>query len=620
MKILKEVFKLKIRLNKVLVLVLVLALMATTVYALPNNGGGRENAPGQLKKASFNDLEGFTWAERYIERMAKKDVIKGVGNGAFMPSSTAKEIETIIMLIRELEWEDELDDDAVLPEEYNGKKPGDWMVPYIELANEKGLITDKELDTFDPNFPTKRSKAAVYFVRAIGMEDEALDNMDQILEFRDFNSIPKDHIGYVYIAYQIGLIQGYPDRNFQANKAINRAELAAMMSRLDDEFDTDFSYSLIAKIEDINIDKMEITLQYRGNEDTFKLADEVAVYIDDEPADLEDLGVNMIVKVYIEDDEIIEISFRSDDEDEVVTKRFEGKILDFDDDFEEIIIEEDEEELTFAITEETKVHVPVLDNDLIEEFVGLNAKVIAENSTANSIWIELDKLEGILVDINYEDDELLSVEVKLDDSTTDTFLFFEDFEICIDEEPGELNDDYLGHVVEMKLLGTEEIVTLCVVTEVDRGDLEDLVEDAEDLVEDNYTTESWITFETALTEAGIVLDETYPTQDEVDTAYDNLKDAMKDLVSVVTDLVIVDGDVVTYLDNENTEITVAFGTTVGALEAAIGSDFEADFDVLSTSGGVEVDSSVEVTEEMVLEVTAEDEVTIVEYTIIVEDE
>ena len=613
----------KIRLNKVLVLVLVLAMMATTVYAMPNfdRGNGPENAPGFVKNfGTFNDLGEFVWAQRYIERMAKKDVIKGVGNGAFMPSSTAKEIETIIMLIRELEWEDELDDDAILPEEYNGKKPGDWMVPYIELANEKGLITDEELDTFDPNFPTKRSKAAVYFVRAIGMEEEALDNMDRILEFRDFNSIPKEHIGYVYIAYQIGLIEGYPDRNFQANKAINRAELAAMMSRLDDEFDTDFSYSLIAKIEALDIGEMEITLQYRGNEDTFKLSDDVDVYIDDEPADLEDLAVNMVVKVYIEDDEIIEISFRSDDEDEVVRKRFEGEILDFDDDFEEITIKEDEEELTFAVTSDTKIHVPVIDNELIEEFVGLNAKVIAENTTATSIWIELDKVEGILIGINTSGEAIQSVDVKLDESTTETFVFFEDFEICIDEEPGELNDEYLGHVVEMKLLGTDEIVTLCVVTEVDTEDLEALVVDAETLVENNYTTESWITFETALTEAGIVLDETYPTQDEVDTAYDNLKDAMENLISTVTDLVIVDEDVVTDLDNENTEITVAFGTTVGALETALGSDFEADFEVLGTSGGYEVDDGVEVTEDMVLEVTAEDEVTIVEYTIIVEDE
>src|SRR6056297_2393802 len=104
----------KIELNKMLVLVLVLALMSTTAFALPknSNGRGRENAPGQLKKGDFNDLEGFSWAERYIERMAKKDVIKGVGNGAFMPSSTAKEIETIIMLIRELELENKLDDNA----------------------------------------------------------------------------------------------------------------------------------------------------------------------------------------------------------------------------------------------------------------------------------------------------------------------------------------------------------------------------------------------------------------------------------------------------------------------------------------------------------------------------
>ncbi len=604
-----------IRLNKILVLVLVLALMSTTVYALPNmdRGRGPENAPGFQKNfGTFNDLGEFIWAERYIERMAKKDVIKGVGNGAFMPGGTAKEIETIIMLLRELGYEDELDEDAVLPEEYNGKKPGDWMVPYIELANEKGLITVEEMDTFDPNFPTKRSKAAVYFVRAVGMEEEALENNDRILEFRDFNAIPKEHVGYVYVAYQIGLIQGYPDKNFQPNKAINRAELAAMMSRLDDEFDTDFSYSLIAKIENIDIDSMQITLKYRGNENIFDLLDDVDVYIDNESEDLADLAVNMIVKVYIENDEIIEISFRSDKENKV-TKRYEGEVIGFTEDFDEITIEGDSSDLTFAVTSETKIHVPVLEDTLIKEFVELNAKVIADNTTATSIWIELNKVEGILIGINTSGEAIVSVDVQLDESTTKNFVFYDDFEICIDEVEGDLTDEYLGHIVEMKLLGNDHIVTLCVESEVSTEYLEELVEDAEELFENNYTAASWITFKTALTEAGIVLDKDDPTQEEVYTKYTNLADKMKNLIATVTDLV-VDEDVVKELDNTDLEITVASGTTVGELEDSVESEFNASFTVLDDSNN-EVTDEAEVTDTMVLEITAEDDTTVVEYNI-----
>ncbi len=611
----------KIKLNKVLVLVLVLALMSTTAFALPNNSNGRgtENAPGQLKKGDFNDMEGFSWAERYVERMAKKDVIKGVGNGAFMPGGTAKEIETLIMLIREKGWEEELDDDAILPEEYNGKKPGDWMVPYIDLAVEKGLITDVE--NFDPNFPTKRSKAAVYFVRAVGMEDEALDNMDLILEFNDFNSIPEEHVGYVYVAYQIGLIEGYPGNTFQANKAINRAELAAMMTRLDDEFETEFSYSLIGKIEEIDETDMQLTLLVKGNEKTYDISDVVDVYIDDAEATLDDLAVNMVVKVYIENDEIIEISFRT--EDEFADMRYEGEIKDFTEDFDEITIEENSDEFTFDITSETAIHVDILENELIEEFVGLNAvvKTEATSTTATEIWVELNEVEGTLVDINYDDEDtdvIVSVDVELDDSTTETFIFFEDIKIYVDDVLENLTDDAIGHEVEMLLLGTDEVVKLEVSTEVDTEDLEELVEDAEELVEDNYTTGSWITFETALTEAGIVLDETYPTQDEVDDAYDNLEAAIDDLIATVTDLVVVDEDVVTDLDNTNLDITVAENTTVEELEDALESEFDATFTVLDESEGVSVADDVVVTETMVLEVTAEDTTTVVEFTIIIQ--
>src|SRR6056297_4022402 len=357
-----------VRLNKVLVLILVLALMSTTVYGIPNksNGIGRENAPGQVKKGDFNDTEGF-WAERYIERMAKKDVIKGVGNGAFMPGNTAKEIETIIMLLRLIDSGfDEVEDfgnNSELPEDYKGKKPEGWMVPYIEKGYDEGLITEKD---FDPNFPTKRSKAAVYFVRAAAIlgenpdlidEAEKEDNTKMILPYNDFNSIPEEHIGYVYVADALGLIEGYPNGTFQGNKAINRAELAAMMARLDGDYESDYSYSLTGKIEeiDLDLDPDQITLKVKGNEPTFELSAEVAVYIDDVKETLDDLAVNMIVTVEIYNDEIIEISFRSDDQD--YKEEYEGEITSLVSPFDKITIEEDSEDFTFNVPSETTIEV-----------------------------------------------------------------------------------------------------------------------------------------------------------------------------------------------------------------------------------------------------------------------
>jgi len=616
-----------IRLNKVLVLILVLALMSTTVYGIPNksNGIGRENAPGQVKKGDFNDTEGF-WAERYIERMAKKDVIKGVGNGAFMPGNTAKEIETIIMLLRLIDpgfdKAEDFGNNSELPEDYKGKKPEGWMVPYIEKAYEEDLITD--LENFDPNFPTKRSKAAVYFVRAAAIlgenpdlidEAEKEDNTKMILPYNDFNSIPEEHIGYVYVADALGLIEGYPNNTFQANKAINRAELAAMMARLDGDYESDYSYSLTGKIEeiDLDLDPDQITLQIKGNERTFDLSAEVAVYIDDVKETLDDLAVNMIVTVEIYNDEIIEISFRSDDQD--YKEEYEGEITSLLSPFDEITIKEDGDYFTFNVTSETTIEVKpnILGNELIEEFVGLNAKIEADNTTATSIWIELNKVEGILIGINTSGEAIVSVDVQLDESTTKNFVFYDDFEICIDEVEGDLTDEYLGHIIEMKLLGNDHIVTLCVESEVSTEYLEELVEDAEELFENNYTAASWITFKTALTEAGIVLDKDDPTQEEVYTKYTNLADKMKNLIATVTDLV-VDEDVVKELDNTDLEITVASGTTVGELEDSVESEFNASFTVLDDSNN-EVTDEAEVTDTMVLEITAEDDTTVVEYNI-----
>jgi len=620
-----------VRLNKVLVLILVLALMSTTVYGIPNksNGIGRENAPGQVKKGDFNDTEGF-WAERYIERMAKKDVIKGVGNGAFMPGNTAKEIETIIMLLRLIDSGfDEVEDfgnNSELPEDYKGKKPEGWMVPYIEKGYDEGLITEKD---FDPNFPTKRSKAAVYFVRAAAIlgenpdlidEAEKEDNTKMILPYNDFNSIPEEHIGYVYVADALGLIEGYPNGTFQGNKAINRAELAAMMARLDGDYENDYSYSLEGKIEKIDLDgdTDQITLKVKGNEPTFELSTEVSVYIDDAKATLDDLAVNMIVTVEIYNNQIIEISFRSDGQ--VDNEKYEGEITSLLSPFDEITIKEDGDYFTFNVTSETTIEVKpnVLGNELIEEFVGLNAKIEADNTTATSIWIELNKVEGILIGINTSGEAIVSVDVQLDESPTDTFEFYEDFEICIDEVEGDLTDEYLGHIVEMKLLGNKDIVTLCVVTEVNTEDLDTLIVEANDLDVSNYTTDTVVDFEAALTSAEAIQLDDYPTQDQVNTAYNNLKDAMDSFIATVTDLIVTDTAIVTDLDSETNEVKVAPGTTVGALITALDSEFDAELKVLSTSGGDSLTDDVVVAEYMVLEVTAKGDI-VVEYSIIVEE-
>lgn len=79
-------------------------------------------------------------------------------------------------------------------------------------------------------------------------------------------------------------------------------------------------------------------------------------------------------------------------------------------------------------------------------------------------------------------------------------------------------------VKELQVFGTVHV-------EVDKVKLQDLIVDAEKLVEDKYTPKSWLILKNALVDAkGISLD-SEATQEEVDSAVSSLKEAMDKLVA-----------------------------------------------------------------------------------------
>jgi uncharacterized repeat protein (TIGR02543 family) len=210
----------------------------TVAFAVP----GINTAPGQVKKQNteaqalkfeFNDMTGYEWAMKSVQSMAAMGKIKGIGNGKFAPASAAKQIEVLIMTLRYLGLEDELDSDALLPPAYKGMKPQDWMIPYLELAIENDILTEEEAEDFNPNLPASRSLTAVYIIRALDMVDDAEDMQDDPLPYNDAAAVPEDRIGYVNLITELGLMIGH-NNTFQPNKPLSRAEMAVLFERLYD--------------------------------------------------------------------------------------------------------------------------------------------------------------------------------------------------------------------------------------------------------------------------------------------------------------------------------------------------------------------------------------------------
>ncbi|MNC32149.1 Cellulosome-anchoring protein precursor [compost metagenome] len=60
---------------------------------------------------------------------------------------------------------------------------------------------------------------------------EAKAKMNEKLTFRDAAQIPAGSVGYVKVALEKGLIDGYEDNTFRPERPVTRAELAALLDR-----------------------------------------------------------------------------------------------------------------------------------------------------------------------------------------------------------------------------------------------------------------------------------------------------------------------------------------------------------------------------------------------------
>lgn len=254
-----------------------------------NPGKGKSKADD--KKYKFNDLNDSQWALNAIEKLAGKGILGGIGQGKFAPRSNVTHIEALAMVLRLTGDDNEANmlGKKIHPK-YMGVMPM-WGYGYIYIAIEKGILLPEELKGFNPNQPAKRHEIAKYIIRAMGETKEALDNMDEDLDFKDASAIPDESIGYVYLANKLNIMVGDDNNKFSPNEPVTRAQMAVLLDRAEGKFDLPDSENrkngtvFVSTDEDDN----KITVKIKGVTTTFVYLDDINVYKNGDFMDIEDL-------------------------------------------------------------------------------------------------------------------------------------------------------------------------------------------------------------------------------------------------------------------------------------------------------------------------------------------
>ncbi|MCD9024008.1 S-layer homology domain-containing protein [Cohnella silvisoli] len=233
------------------------------------HGSEHNNGKGKAKKVeinlNFGDLNQneWKWAYDHIIRLAAQGVFNGYEDGDFKPRNNITRIEALVAAVRLLGLKEE----AEKPENMNAKlnfkdfdqlkKKYGWAVGYVTVALENDLFSETET-SIQADKPATRLWASVLLVKALKLEAEAKTKMDTVLPFRDAKQIPAGSVGYVAVALEKNLITGYTvtgsddhdsddddndsnsfDRIFLPNKPVTRAELAALLDRVDQQLPDD---------------------------------------------------------------------------------------------------------------------------------------------------------------------------------------------------------------------------------------------------------------------------------------------------------------------------------------------------------------------------------------------
>lgn len=185
---------------------------------------------------SFPDVPAAHWANKHVAKLALLGIMQGYPTGKFMPNAAVTQQEAIVMAIRALGYENQIDksDTAyVMPMDV-----GAFYKPYVILALKKGLINlQDETASLKPNDNTwgtreaTREWVAVLTIKAIGKEQEAAGLTGSVYEFHDQKDISTKALPFVNEAVKLNIVTGLTNGTFVPKGSVTRAEIAAFFSR-----------------------------------------------------------------------------------------------------------------------------------------------------------------------------------------------------------------------------------------------------------------------------------------------------------------------------------------------------------------------------------------------------
>lgn len=183
----------------------------------------------KVNTVTFGDIAEQAWAKEYVETMAAKGFIKGIGEGKFAPSRNITRAEFAALIIRGFK----LSDDSAV-NNFSDVKKEDWFSADVAAAAKLGIIKGNGNGTFSPDANITRQDMAVMVARALEIvkEKPMVDAAKYQLSFTDSLKVADYAKAAVATNVRYGIVKGMTNGSFAPADSATRAEAATFIYRL----------------------------------------------------------------------------------------------------------------------------------------------------------------------------------------------------------------------------------------------------------------------------------------------------------------------------------------------------------------------------------------------------
>jgi tripeptidyl-peptidase-2 len=204
-----------------------LLVVGSLVPFVPAQVGGA--ATGAIP---FSDMAGH-WARPEVEALWARGALPAVpGEGglspAFRPDDRVTRGEFVTILVRALGYGAEAAGLTEVLPPFGDVVPS-GLAGFVNAGVENDLVRGYPDGTFRPDRPITRAEISALLVRVLKLEP-GLPGPGG-LPFPDRGDVPGWAAGYIRVAFERGMIRGYPDGNFRPGAGTTRAETACLVYR-----------------------------------------------------------------------------------------------------------------------------------------------------------------------------------------------------------------------------------------------------------------------------------------------------------------------------------------------------------------------------------------------------